>query len=38
LKAGAVEINGEIHNDLLLSGVSGTLVVRLGKKWKRVRV
>ncbi len=38
LKAGAVEINGEIHKDLLLSGVSGTLVVRLGKKWKRVRV
>ena len=38
LKAGAVEINGEIHKDLLLTGASGTLVVRLGKKWKRVRV
>lgn len=38
LKAGAVEINGEIHKDLLLTGSSGTLVVRLGKKWKRVRV
>jgi tyrosyl-tRNA synthetase len=38
LKAGAIEINGEIHKDLLLAGVSGTLVVRLGKKWKRVRV
>jgi tyrosyl-tRNA synthetase len=37
LKAGAVEINGEIHKDLLLTGASGTLVVRLGKKWKRVR-
>ncbi len=38
LKAGAVEINGEIHKDLLLVGASGTLVVRLGKRWKRVRV
>ncbi len=38
LKAAAVEINGEIHKDLLLAGVGGTLVVRLGKKWKRVRV
>ncbi len=38
LKAGAVEINGEIHKDLLLTGASGTLVVRLGKKWKRVRI
>jgi predicted ATPase with chaperone activity len=38
LKVAAVEINGEIHKDLLLAGVGGTLVVRLGKKWKRVRV
>jgi tyrosyl-tRNA synthetase len=38
LKAGAVEINGAIHKDLLLAGASGTLVVRLGRKWKRVRV
>jgi tyrosyl-tRNA synthetase len=38
LKAGAVEINGSIHRDLLLAGASGTLVLRLGKKWKRVRV
>jgi tyrosyl-tRNA synthetase len=37
LKAGAVEINGEIHKDLMLTGASGTLVMRLGKKWKRVR-
>ncbi|MBV9405868.1 MAG: tyrosine--tRNA ligase [Acidobacteriaceae bacterium] len=37
LKAGAVEINGEIHRDLLLPGATGILVVRLGKKWKRVR-
>jgi tyrosyl-tRNA synthetase len=38
LKAGAVEINGVIHRDLVLAGASGTLVVRLGKKWKRVRI
>ena len=38
LKAGAVEINGSIHKDLLLSGATGTLVMRLGKKWKRVNV
>ncbi len=38
LKAGAVEINGAIHKDLLLSGATGTVVMRLGKKWKRVNV
>jgi tyrosyl-tRNA synthetase len=38
LKAGAVEINGFIHKDLLLVGASGTVSLRLGKKWKRVRV
>lgn len=38
LKAGAAEINGATHKDLLLSGATGTLVIRLGKKWKRVRV
>lgn len=37
LKAGAVEINGEIHKDLLLAGASGLLVLRVGKKWKRVK-
>jgi tyrosyl-tRNA synthetase len=37
LKAGAVEINGSIHRDLLLTGAAGTLVIRLGKKWKRIR-
>ena len=36
IKAGAVEINGNIHRDLVLSGASGTLVMRVGKKWKRV--
>jgi len=37
LKAGAVEINGEIYKELLLAGATGMLVIRLGKKWKRVR-
>jgi tyrosyl-tRNA synthetase len=37
LKAGAVEINGEIQKELVLTGATGTLVVRLGKKWKRIK-
>ncbi len=36
LKAGAVEINGNIHKDLLLPDARGVLVVRVGKKWKRI--
>ena len=44
IKAGAVEVNGSIHKDLNLNGsalvteASGTLVVRAGKQWKRVRL
>ena len=38
LKAGAVEISGTVHRDLLLTGAKGVLVIRLGKKWKRVKV
>lgn len=38
LKAGAVEINGSIQRDPLLTGATGVLVVRFGKKWKRVNV
>jgi tyrosyl-tRNA synthetase len=38
LKANAVEVNGNIVKELLLTDASGTLVLRLGKKWKRVRV
>jgi tyrosyl-tRNA synthetase len=38
IKAGAVEINGTVQKDLLLTGARGTLVIRVGKKWKRVRV
>ena len=38
LKAGAVEINGSIHKELLLSNAAGITVLRLGKKWKRVKV
>ncbi len=36
IKAGAVEINGQIHRDLLLSSASGVLTIRVGRKWKRV--
>jgi len=38
IKAGAVEINGNIHRDLLLPAADGMLVVRVGKKWKRVKI
>jgi len=38
IKASAVEVNGQIARDLLLTDAAGTLVLRLGKKWKRVRV
>lgn len=38
IKAGAVEIDGKIQKEISLSGASGTLVVRVGKKWKRVRI
>lgn len=38
IKAGAVEINGNVQKELLLAGARGTLVIRVGKKWKRVRV
>jgi tyrosyl-tRNA synthetase len=37
IKANAVEVNGEIAKDLLLANATGTLVLRLGKKWKRIR-
>ena len=37
IKAHAVEVNGSIANDLVLASQSGILVLRLGKKWKRVR-
>jgi len=38
IKAGAVEINGALQLDLLLVQPADLLVVRVGKKWKRVRV
>jgi tyrosyl-tRNA synthetase len=38
IKANAVEVNGQIAKDILFNGAAGTLVLRLGKKWKRVRV
>ncbi len=38
VKSGAVEINGVVHKDLLLTAAAGLLVIRVGKKWKRVIV
>jgi tyrosyl-tRNA synthetase len=38
IKAGAIEVDGRIVKDLLLANASGTIVVRAGKYWKRVRV
>jgi tyrosyl-tRNA synthetase len=38
IKSGAVEIDGAIQSDLLLTEPKPLLVVRVGKKWKRVRV
>jgi tyrosyl-tRNA synthetase len=38
IKAGALEVNGEIRRELLLPDASGTIVLRAGKKWKRVRI
>ncbi len=37
IKANAVEVNGQIVKELLLSEPAEMLVLRLGKKWKRVR-
>jgi len=38
VKSGAVEINGAVHKELLLTDAAGVLVIRVGKKWKRVIV
>ena len=38
LKAGAIEINGERCTELVISGFTSPLTIRIGKKWKRVRV
>jgi tyrosyl-tRNA synthetase len=37
LKAGAVEINGALHKELILTDAPSLLVVRSGKQWKRIR-
>ena len=37
LKAGAVEIDGAVQRDLHLPATGRLLVVRVGKKWKRVQ-
>jgi len=38
IKSGAVEIDGRIQNDLLFTEPASMLVLRVGKKWKRVRI
>lgn len=38
LKAGAVEINGNRHTEIVFRAVEGLHTVRAGKKWKRIRV
>ncbi len=38
IKAGAVEVNGQIVKDPVMPNAGGVLVLRLGKKWKRVRL
>jgi tyrosyl-tRNA synthetase len=38
LKAGAVEIDGVRHTEIVFRAVPGTYTVRVGKKWKRVTV
>jgi tyrosyl-tRNA synthetase len=38
LKEGAIEVNGERVTELVLAEKPGVIVIRVGKKWKRVRV
>ena len=38
IKAGAVEINGEIVKDLILSKPAAELVTRVGKNWRKVQL
>jgi hypothetical protein len=38
VKSGAVEINNAIFKDLVMTDPPALLVVRVGKKWKRVSI
>lgn len=38
IKAGAVEVNGQVTRELLLPHAAGTITVRAGKLWKRIRI
>jgi tyrosyl-tRNA synthetase len=38
LKAGAIEINGERHTEIVFRAAAGIYTVRAGKKWKRVTI
>jgi tyrosyl-tRNA synthetase len=37
IKAGAVELNGAVQRELVATDSPGLLVIRVGKRWKRVR-
>jgi tyrosyl-tRNA synthetase len=37
IKAGAVEIDGARQSELILGDVAGTITIRVGRKWKKVR-
>jgi tyrosyl-tRNA synthetase len=37
VKEGAVEINGERVSELTIPAAAEMMVIRVGKKWKRVR-
>jgi tyrosyl-tRNA synthetase len=38
IKAGAVEIDGQVYKELNIQPASGVIVLRVGKKWKRVKI
>jgi S4 domain. len=38
IKAGAVEIDGARQSELILGDVAGTITIRAGRKWKKVRL
>jgi tyrosyl-tRNA synthetase len=38
IKAGGIEVDGHIVRDLILTNLSGIMVIHAGKLWKRVRV
>lgn len=37
MKSGAVEVNGNIQKEFLLTHAPGVLVIRVGRRWKRIK-